>query len=169
MCVWFSFSTVSSLKIIQLETLLPGTFEELSILVERLPNSGVSPVYPFAGYVLNMNVSTRIHRDIGDQDICLVLVISDCEGGELVLLEPGLVLDLQNGDAVIFTSKDISHFNLHFVGRRASLVLHTDKCAKRWVKDGNGWMRNICFRSLIRSDDDANEDVGFEYAEDEDT
>jgi hypothetical protein len=135
--------------------------------VETLPHSGVSPVYPFAGYVLNMNVSTRIHRDVGDQDICLILVVSDCQGGELVLLEPGLVLDLQNGDVVIFTSKDISHFNLHFVGRRASLVLHTDNCSKNWVKDGNGWAHNICFRSLVGTDDDG--DAGFDYSDNEDT
>ncbi|KAF8869528.1 hypothetical protein CPB84DRAFT_1755006 [Gymnopilus junonius] len=103
-------------------------------------------VYPFGSYVLNVNVSTRIHRDTGDQHICLVLVISDCVGGELVFKEPGLVLDLKNGDVVIFASKDISHFNQHFVGKRASLVFHTDSCSKGWVKDANGWLHNICFR-----------------------
>ncbi|KAF8871280.1 hypothetical protein CPB84DRAFT_1623617, partial [Gymnopilus junonius] len=89
-------------------------FQKKWLIRYSLPNCGVSPVYPFGGYVLNINVSTRIHHDTGDQHICLVLVISDCVGGELVFKEPGLVLDLKNGDVVIFTSKDISHFNQHF-------------------------------------------------------
>lgn len=71
-------------------------------------------------------------------------------------MEPGLVLDLKNGDVVIFTSKDISHFNLHFTGKRASLVFHSDKCFKAWVKNANGWLHNVCFRSVIT---DGNEDM----------
>ncbi|KAF8909033.1 hypothetical protein CPB84DRAFT_1632420, partial [Gymnopilus junonius] len=69
-----------------LKRLFPDTFLSLSISVQFLPNSTTSPVYPFAGFVLNVNVSTRMHRDTGDKDICLVLIISDCVGGELVLV-----------------------------------------------------------------------------------
>ncbi|KAF8880703.1 hypothetical protein CPB84DRAFT_1751361 [Gymnopilus junonius] len=123
-----------------LRELLPDAFKELSIFVDMLPNCGISPVYPFGGYVLNINVSTRIHRDMGDKDICLVLVISsdNCRGGKLVLMEPGLVLKLRNGDMVIFPSRNIIHFNLHFCRKRVSLVFHTDKCSKGWVVDANG-------------------------------
>lgn len=99
------------------------------------------------GYVLNINVTTKIHRDPNDKDICLVIVItSDCEGGELCLLEPGLVLALRNGDIIVFPSCKISHFNLHYKGRRASLVLQSDKWLSGWLKDGNGWDGNIHIR-----------------------
>jgi len=78
----------------------------------------------------------------------MVIVISeDCVGGELALLEPGLVLDLQNGDAVLFPSGKISHFNMHYKGMRASLVFHSDSSSRSWIKDRNGWNHNIYFRS----------------------
>lgn len=89
-----------------------------------------------------MNVTTRIHRDRGDQDICLILVLSDCKGGDLCLMEPGLVLQLDHGDIVIFPSADISHFNLHYQGKRASVVFHSDRAGANWVKDRNGWKEN---------------------------
>jgi predicted 2-oxoglutarate/Fe(II)-dependent dioxygenase YbiX len=82
-----------------------------------------------------------------DKIICMILVISDCEGGELVLYEPGLVLDLRSGDVAIFPSDDITHFNLHFRGKRASLVFHTDKMADSWGKSRNGWATNKNFAS----------------------
>src|SRR6266704_1871384 len=51
--------------------------------------SDTAPVYPFSGYVVNLNVSTRAHRDLQDKKICLIIVISseDCIGGELCLVE----------------------------------------------------------------------------------
>ena len=57
----------------------------------------MSPVYLFSGYIVNINVSTRAHRDLQDKKICLIIVISseDCIGGELCLVELGLVLRLQ--------------------------------------------------------------------------
>jgi hypothetical protein len=112
-----------------------------------LPNNEYPPVYPFGGVVVNFNISTRIHRDWKDLDICIVLVISDCEGGELVLYEPGIVLGLWNGDMVIFTSSKTSHFNLHFKGKHASMVFHTDRDLKGWQKDRNGWKKNKMFKS----------------------
>lgn len=95
--------------------------------------------------MVNLNVTTSFHRDTEDQDICMVLVISECEGGELCLYEPGLVLELKCGDMVIFKSVEISHFNLHFKGKRASLVFHSDKFGKSWAKDRNGWQFHSMF------------------------
>ena len=63
-----------------------------------------------------------IQRDTGDEDICLVLVLSDCVGGELCLKVPGVVLKMIMGDVVSFKSGEISHFNLHYMGKRVSLV-----------------------------------------------
>lgn len=61
----------------------------------------------------------------------------------MVLYEPGLVLDLKNGNFVVFSSNKITHFNLDFEGVRGSLVLHTDKALERWQKDFNGWKTNV--------------------------
>lgn len=116
--------------------------------MDVLPYNAVSPAHPFSGFVLNLNVSTLIHRDGGDKDICVVLVLSDCIGGELCLMEPGVVLDLRLGHLVIFPSTKISHFNLHFMGRRASVVFHTDKELEHWAKDQNGWRGNVHLKML---------------------
>ena len=137
-----------------MKELLPDTYETLSYLVEALPNGDTSPVHPFTGFVLNVNVSTRIHRDWGDEDVCLVLVLSDCSGGELCLKEPGVVLKLNTGDIVIFKSGEISHFNLHYIGKRASLVFHTDRAAWSWARDRNGWQHNVYMRSTNSNSDD---------------
>jgi predicted 2-oxoglutarate/Fe(II)-dependent dioxygenase YbiX len=118
--------------------------------VEILPCHEISPAYPFGGFVMNFNVSTLIHRDWKDLNLCMVIVISEnYQGGELALLEPGVLLELRNGDMVIFPSSKISHFNMHYSGERASLVFHTDSAAKSWIKDRNGWAKNIHFRSTV--------------------
>ena len=113
-----------------------------------LPYNAVSPAHPFSGFVLNLNVTTLIHRDGGDKELCVVLVLSDCVGGELCLKEPGVVLDLRLGNLVIFPSTKISHFNLHFAGKRASIVFYTDKEIERWASDQNGWRHNVYLRTL---------------------
>jgi hypothetical protein len=132
-----------------MENLLPGQVDELKVYLEVLPFQQASAVYPFTGCVLNLNVTTKVHRDPNDKEICLVIAITDdenCEGGELCLMEPGLVLGLRNGDCIIFPSCKTSHFNLHFKGRRASLVFQSDKRFDDWLRDGNGWDGNIYIR-----------------------
>ena len=106
-----------------------------------------------------------------DLDVCLIIVISKCIGGDLVLLEPGLVLEQRNGDAMVFplASGDISHYNMNFVGFCASIVFHSDCASETWtgsssyisemstttsrgkyLTDRNGWGKNIYFcRSWI--------------------
>ncbi|PPQ99501.1 hypothetical protein CVT26_008394 [Gymnopilus dilepis] len=100
---------------VELKCLIPDTFQVLSHFVDILPSNEPSLVYPFSGLVLNINVTTRIHRDWGDHDVCLVVILRDCKGGELCLMEPGHVLNLENGDMVLFPSAKISHFNMHYV------------------------------------------------------
>ncbi|TFK59098.1 hypothetical protein BDN72DRAFT_740374, partial [Pluteus cervinus] len=95
---------------------LPQDWAQLKSFVDSLPGNQTCPSSPFASFVINLNVATQVHRDWNDNSICVVLVISDpeCEGGQLVLEEPGLVLDLKCGDVIVFPSSKISHFNLHF-------------------------------------------------------
>lgn len=59
------------------------------------------PGYPFGSIVLNLNVVTNAHRDAKDLQACLVLVLGDHAGGELCLVEPGIVLPLKSGDLVL--------------------------------------------------------------------
>jgi len=128
-----------------MKQLLPNDYAILSQYVDVLPCSDISPVYPFTGFVLNLNVTTLVHRDPCDERICLVLVICDCEGGELCFVEPGLVFGLKTGDVIVFPSTKLTHFNAHFSGYRVSLVLHSDKGFYRWAKDKNGWIGNKNF------------------------
>lgn len=76
---------------------------------------------------------------------CVVIALSDesCSGGNLCFLEPGIRLELRNGDVVMFLSGKLTHFNMHFRGLRASLVLHSDHAGKNWVKDRNKWEHSI--------------------------
>ena len=94
--------------------------------------------------MVNLNVSTLIHRDYQDLKLCLIVVASNCEGGDLCLEKPGVSLQLQNGDVIIFSSSKLSHFNTHFKGIRASLVFHSDVSAKAWVEKRNGWKHTLC-------------------------
>jgi hypothetical protein len=149
------FSFINPLELIctettfvsQLELLLPDLFLELAEAADSLPGNEQLAAHPFTGFVLNFNGATRIHRDWDDQDICVVIISSDCKGGSLVFKELGLVLDLQNGDMVTFRSSKLSHFNLHFKGLRTSLVLHSDQSMDSWVKNRNNWEQNKFFIS----------------------
>jgi hypothetical protein len=130
-----------------MQRVLPDNFQNLSILVEALPLNEWAPAYPFSGIVINVNIATRAHRDQGDAEVCLVITISQCEGGALVLHESGIVVQSSNGDCVGLPSVTQTHYNLDFIGLRASLVLHTDKDLQRWFKDMNGWVDNLYFSS----------------------
>ena len=125
---------------------MPDEYDELRKYTDMLPLSDPAPAPPFAGLVYNLNVATELHRDPNDDLICVVLVVSDCEGGELILVEPGLVIELKNGDAIVFKSSDVTHLNAHFKGLRASIVFHSDKQGRVWVKSFNKWDKSSSFR-----------------------
>ena len=74
------------------------------------------------------------------------------QDGALCFQELGLVCCLQPGVPLIFRSRKLSHFNRHFLGYRASLVLHTDQGLKGWAKDMNGWMQNAYYRTEWHND-----------------
>ena len=121
---------------------LPDVYDTLIPYAEVLPGNTFAPAYPFSGFVINVNVCTKVHRDRQDLVACLVMPIGDFTKGALVLKEPGMVIPLRSGDAVVFPSGNITHFNLDYEGQRASLVLHSDKTGASWVKDRNGWKCN---------------------------
>jgi hypothetical protein len=121
---------------------LPEEYDSIQLLLEDLPLQDRPPTYPFGGFVLNIQVCTNGHVDEFDDTICLVIPFGDYEGGGLVLWEPGLVIDLRQGDLIFFPSSKITHFNLHFSGFRGSLVMHTDKELKSWFNK-NGWDKHM--------------------------
>lgn len=120
-------------------------YNELAPWIEKLPLNAYAPVEPWSGVVVNGNCATRAHRDVGDDKYCMVTVVSDCTGGDLVFHELGLVFSACNGDTALFRSISLTHYNLDFKGVRGSLVFHSDKSGNRWKEDSNGWQNNIYY------------------------
>jgi hypothetical protein len=123
----------------------PDIYAQISKWIQLLPFNGNAHADPWSGIVVNANCATRAHRDLGDDDYCMVLVASDCTGGDLVFQEIGLVFPARNGDASVFRSVTTRHYNLDYQGIRGSLVFHSDRAGQRWQRDANGWKNNIFF------------------------
>lgn len=105
---------------------------ELEVFLDFIPLKQRSPFHPFTGMVLNINCCTTVHRDPQDRKICVVVPFGNWTGGELVLHDLGLVLELSQGDIVAFRSDRVTHYNLHHVGQRGSFVIHSDKHIGKW-------------------------------------
>lgn len=125
-----------------MEYRLPVFTASISAFAENLPGDERSPAYPFSGFVINLNACTKAHRDGKDDKGCLVMAVGDFEHGDLILVESGLVVQLRSGDLTVFRSERETHLNLPYTGTRASIVCHTDREGKSWVKDRNGWAPN---------------------------
>lgn len=123
---------------------LPEEYDGMQVYAELIPSSNHSAVDPWCGWVLNLNVMTRIHRDNGDVGLCAdgVITSPDYVGGDLCLAQPGLILPLLNGDFSFFTSMSTDHFNLDYKGERCSYVFQTCKEFKSWEEDRHGWKDN---------------------------
>jgi hypothetical protein len=122
---------------------LPGEYKDIKVFADILPLNDVPVTYPFPGFVLNIQVATVAHLDGGDESSCVVIPSGTFTGGQLILYEAGLVLDLKAGDVVIFPSFKLTHFNLHFRGSRYSVVMHVDKEGKEWVNGRRGWQFHL--------------------------
>ncbi|KAF6743060.1 hypothetical protein DFP72DRAFT_760805, partial [Ephemerocybe angulata] len=118
---------------------LPEDCAITAAFVDILPGKHSVPCYPFPGLVINFNVATRIHKDIGDDNFCISVAFANCDGGDLCLVEPGIRCRARSGDVFAFRSSKTSHFNLDYVGKRMSFVLHTERSGKYWVESRNGW------------------------------
>ncbi|PBK59124.1 hypothetical protein ARMSODRAFT_899683, partial [Armillaria solidipes] len=138
-----TFKPLMDTDLPKLKRVLPKEYKLLEGFTDSLMMNEDSAAHPLGGFVLNFRACTSAHRDTGDYLICIVIPFGEFEGGELCLFEPGMVLRLSSWDVFIFRSVDITHFNLHFSGVRASLVLHTDREAADYAKDYNGWFEHI--------------------------
>jgi hypothetical protein len=123
-------------------------YKKLEEYADTVPANERLPAHPFTGIVLNLNATTVLHRDDKDaEDLCMVVVISDCTGGGLGFTELGIVVEMENGDSSLFRSSKLTHFNEHYQGWRASLVLHTDGSFGSWTHGNrNNWGSNKHFR-----------------------
>lgn len=130
----------------KIQGVLPNEYQNLSLHADSLPGNAHTIAYPFLSVVVNLNVATLGHRDSKDKGLCVVIVIGDFENGELCLYEPGLVVPLRSGDFLVFPSARITHYNVHYSGCRASIVLHTDREIDKWTnQQRNGWEDNMYF------------------------
>jgi hypothetical protein len=122
---------------------LPEEYKEIKVFADVLPLNQFPASYPFSSFVLNIHASTQGHKDAKDKKFCCVIPFGKWVHGQLVLHEPGIVLDLTPGDVVIFPSRHITHFNLHVDGVRCSLTLFSDNHAQDWVRFRNGWQDHM--------------------------
>jgi hypothetical protein len=116
-----------------LEYHLPDSYKKLAEYGNCLFGDEFLASYLLGGIVLNLNIATKIYRDTEDLDLCLIIVISECFNGDLVLLERCLILRQRNGDAMVFPSGDISHYNMNFIGFCSSIVFHSDRASEGWT------------------------------------
>ncbi|KIM54099.1 hypothetical protein SCLCIDRAFT_137469 [Scleroderma citrinum Foug A] len=84
------------------KTHLPLEFRVIVEAIGTLPGASPCPFSPMASLVVNINVRTEAHRDVFDKELCLVMPVGEFSGGELVMVEQGLVFLLRNGDVMLF-------------------------------------------------------------------
>ncbi|KZO90004.1 hypothetical protein CALVIDRAFT_430995 [Calocera viscosa TUFC12733] len=132
---WFNHATET------VRCRLRQEYRLLEDLVQQPTLNTQLPCYPFPSFVVNIHCCVTAHRDDQDPDggVCVLLVFGNFKGGQLVLYEPGLVLKVEAGDMVIFPSMSLTHFTLHFQGRRGTIVMHGDRSWEGWQQDYNGW------------------------------
>ncbi|THU91033.1 hypothetical protein K435DRAFT_675017, partial [Dendrothele bispora CBS 962.96] len=120
----------------------PDLFARVEAEIDIFPLQDSNPVHPFSSFVLNINVMTEVHRDKGDKNGCIVLVLGQHQGGDICFQEAKLVVETAHGDMVTFCSDEVTHFLLPYKGVRASVVIHSDKISSEYQKNGCGWDSN---------------------------
>jgi hypothetical protein len=120
---------------------LPTQSKKLTKLIDDLPFKMDTPCDPFGGLVLNFNAKTDLHRDRKDFIGCLVVPFGVFQGGEIVLMQLGVVADLPHCHCLWFLSSVIEHMNMEHDGRRGSMVFQTDEALQAWASNQNGFSR----------------------------
>ncbi|KAJ6552911.1 hypothetical protein B0H19DRAFT_930816 [Mycena capillaripes] len=137
------FSEPFEFQRVNLQHANPEAYDEIRQFADVLPLNATSPAYPFSGFMVNFRVVTDAHKDGLDSKWCLIIFVKQGEGGQTCLAELGLKVNGKTGVMLTFTSCWITHFNSHFVGKRCSVVLHTDKGGDSWVEDSGGWADHV--------------------------
>ena len=73
--------------------------------------------------------ATDPHKDNNDckNAFCVIVVFGKFEGGDLVLSEIGIVIEIKCGYIVLIRSALLEHFNLHVLNNRFSVVYYLKK------------------------------------------
>jgi len=73
--------------------------------------------------------ATDPHKDNNDckNAFCMIVVFGEFEGGDLVLSEIGIVIEIKCGYIVLIRSALLEHFNLHVLNNRFSVVYYLKK------------------------------------------
>ena len=119
--------------------LTPSEYIVIKAFVDVLPLNHSPITYPFASMVLNVQASSKAHKDQRDKIYCVTVPFGQYTEGELVFYEPGVVIEAVVGDIIIFPSCNITHFNLEFEGIRCGLIFYSDKHGEDWARFRNGW------------------------------
>ncbi|KIK82518.1 hypothetical protein PAXRUDRAFT_153670, partial [Paxillus rubicundulus Ve08.2h10] len=117
---------------------LPSEYEVLVQLVPVLPSKATFLTLPFLSFPSSSTSICEAHQDAKDKGLCLVLPIRNFKGGSLLLKEQGLVLNLANGNFMVFRSAETMHFNLDYEGSQEFFMLHTDRTMDKWEERRNG-------------------------------
>lgn len=120
---------------------LPTETDQLLKEVEDLPFRRSVPCRPFGGFVLNFNAITNAHLDPKDLLGCFLVPFGEYEGGEVALMDLGIVFEMMNCDTLWFISKEFEHINLNYKGLRGSFVFQTDAALRDWSIKKNGLSR----------------------------
>lgn len=70
--------TFSFFDILLAQVHLGDLYNEIACYAEALPRPVTSPLHSFAGFVLNLNIAAKVHRDVEDVRLCLILWAEIC-------------------------------------------------------------------------------------------
>ena len=108
----------------------PSTYKRFQIF--PLPGKLERFCGAWAGCAINIGknkspVQTKPHRDVkeGKYGYSCVCACGDYQGGELILYELGVVIELKPGDMLLFPDGLIHHANRPVAGTRYSVVAFT--------------------------------------------
>ena len=115
--------------------LLPDQFAHHEKAVATTQNTWRIPHTPFTSGIINQSATLPYHRDRGNHEgvwSAMVVVRKQTEGGELVLPELDIAVDLPNGTLVLFDGQKWLHgvapiVKTQLSGRRYSCVFYSLK------------------------------------------
>ncbi len=94
--------------------------------------------FPWSSATVNYNVATKRHWDYDDVGMCGVIPFDGgsegtrFEGGDLVLSEISMVVEVPAGEGILFESSKIEHCNFPYKGFRGSVALSIHKSLEGW-------------------------------------
>jgi predicted 2-oxoglutarate/Fe(II)-dependent dioxygenase YbiX len=76
---------------------------------------------------VNYNITTKFHIDLSDEGMCVIVPVGEWEGGELIIPQLGIKINLVKGQVVMMRSSLLVHGNYIARGFRIGLVFFSHK------------------------------------------